>query len=119
MGAVNGGNNIQSGGFAHQIQRNPVRPIDQREVFSRGDGRFFVFLSWDPKERLRGALVLHAYDENNQLLVESKPGKVDFKPGSVAFSQWELAVPQQPGRYRIDILFGEVPIWRGLYRVTP
>ena len=119
MLAVNGGDNILSGGFARQIQRNPVRPVDQREEFTQADGRFFVFLSWDPKERLRGTLVLRAYDEDNQLLSESKPGKVDFKPGTVRFSQWELSVPRRPGRYRTDVLLGDVPIWRGFYRVAP
>jgi hypothetical protein len=118
MRAVNRGDNILSGGFARQIQKNPIRPIDQREEFTQGDGQFFVFLTWDPKERLRGTLVLLAYDENNQILTESKPAKVDLRPGNVPFSQWQLSVPKPPGNYRIDVLFEEVPIWRGLFRVT-
>jgi hypothetical protein len=111
--------NILSAGFARQIQRNPVRPIDQKEQFSATDGRFFVFATWDPKERVRGTMMFRIFDENNQLVAESKPGKVDFKPGGTTFSQWEAPVPTRPGNYRTDIAIGEVPAWRGFFRVTP
>jgi hypothetical protein len=110
---------VPEGGFARQMQRNPVRPIDEREQFSPADGRFFVFLTWDPKERVRGTMVFRVYDESNQLVTESKPGKVDFKTGADTFSQWELSVPQRPGNYRTVVLIGEVQIWRGFFRVTP
>jgi hypothetical protein len=118
MAPLNGTDNIVSAGFAHQIQKNPVRPIDQRAEFSSQDGRLFVFVTWDPKERLRGMLSLRVYDEDNRVLLEGKPGKVDFKPGQPAFSQWEMSVPQPPGRYRVDVVFSDTPIWRGFLKVT-
>jgi hypothetical protein len=52
--------------------------------------------------------------------MQSKPGKVDFKPGEgLRSSQWELSVPSQPGIYRIDVLLNEMPMWRRFFRVKP
>ena len=119
MAAVNGDENILSSGFARQIQRNPIRAVDQRDDFTLADKRIFVFIGWDPKERLRGTLTLRAFDDNNQPLAQSKPGKIDFKPGNTPFSQWELQVPPRPGVYRVDLLFGGTPIWRAFFIVKP
>ena len=119
MDAVNRRDNILSGGFARQIQKNPARPIDQRDEFTQNDRQISVFLTWDPRERLRGTLVLRTYDEHNQVLAESKPVKADLRPGNVPLSHWQVPVPRQAGSYRVDVLFDAVPIWRGTFRVTP
>ncbi len=118
MRAVVGRHHVQSAGFARRIQQYPVRPIDQREEFTSADDKLCVFVAWDPKERLRGALVLRTYDENNQIVTESKPSKVDLKPERVPFSQWQMPVPGRPGEYRVDVLLEGVPIWRSVFRVT-
>jgi hypothetical protein len=117
MGAVDGRDNILSGGFARDVQRNPLRPVDQRDQFSPADGRLFVFLTWDPRERLRGTMVYRLFDEQNRQVTESKPGKVDLKPGNGTFTYWEIPLPPMPGSYRVDVVVGELTMWRGLFRV--
>lgn len=119
MSAVDGRDHILSGGFAREIQRSGLRPVDQRDEFSSVDKRLFVFLNWDPKERLRGTMIYRVFNEENQTVMESKPRKADFRPGRGAFSQWELPVPQAHGIYRVDVVVGEITVWRGLFRVTP
>lgn len=103
ISAVDGRDNILSGGFAANVQRNPLRAIDQRDQYSRADKRLFAFLTWDPRE----------------LLAESKPGNADFRPGNPTFVRWELPVPQAPGTYRVDVTVGDQTMWRGGFRVTP
>jgi hypothetical protein len=119
MGAVDGRDNILSGGFARQVQRNPLRAVDQREQFSQADRNIFVFLTWDPRERLRGTMVYRLFDQENRRVVESKPGKVDFKPGNGTFTYWQIPLPPAPGSYRVDVVVGELTLWRGLFRVIP
>ena len=115
MGAVDGRDNILSGGFAHEVQRNPLRAVDQRDQFSRADGRLFVFLTWDPRERLRGIMSYRVFDEENRTLMESKPAKVDFKPGNGSFTYLEIPVPPAPASYRVDVVVGELTMWRGSF----
>jgi hypothetical protein len=116
---VDGRENILSGGFARDVQKNPIRPVDQRDQFSAADKRLFVFLTWDPKERVRGTMVYRVFDEENKKVMESKPGKADFKPGAGTFSQWDIPVPPAAGSYRVDVIVGELTMWRGLFRVIP
>ena len=117
--AVGAGSFIGAG-FAHSIDRDTRQLIDQRTRFSPRDGHVVVFLEWQPKERLRGALVLRTYDTAGQLLSQSKPGKIDFKPGpGLRTSEWELSVPSQPGSYRVEVSLDDAIMWRGFFRVTP
>jgi hypothetical protein len=117
MAPVVAEDSVMQAGFARDIERFPVRPLDQQEGFTAADKRFFVFVSWDPKQRLRGVMKLGVYDEDNRLVVESKPAKADLKPGSTAFSQWQVPVPARPGVYRADVVMGEATLWRGFVTV--
>lgn len=119
MRAADGRDHIINGGFAREVQRNPLRPVDQREQFSSADRQLFVFLTWDPRERLRGMMVYQLFDEENRKLAESKPAKVDFKPGNGRFSYWEVPLPPRPGSYRVDVVIGDVTLWRGLFMRIP
>jgi hypothetical protein len=106
-------------GFARRVQGYPPQVLDQREQFSAIDKRLAVFLEWDAQERVRGLIVLRVYGEDNQLAVDSKPRKIDVKPGSGSFTSWELTVPQRAGTYRADVFVGESVFWRGYFRVIP
>ena len=119
IAAVDGRDNILSAGFAGNVQRNQMRPIDQRDQFSINEARLFVFLTWDAKERVRGVMAFRLFDEENRNILESKPRKVDLKPGTGTFSQWEVAVPKTPGTYRVDVVVNDLTMWRGGFRVTP
>jgi hypothetical protein len=119
LAAVQGGQNVLSGGFARGINRTQtVVPSDQRQEFSARDKEFVVFLTWSPQMRLKGLLSLKMYDDSNHAVVESKPGKVDLRPGDARLSSWRMAVPQRPGIYRTEVLVDGVPIGRSFLRVT-
>ena len=115
------GDHVLSGGFARQIATKPaLRPLDQRDDFAARDGgSIYAFVTWDPKARLKGMMVLRLFDEDNRIRVESKPKKSDLKPGSTVFSQWQMPLPAQPGSYRVDVLVGDAVVWRRYFRVTP
>jgi hypothetical protein len=118
--AVQGGQNVMSGGFALGItQTQTVRPADQRQEFSSSrDKEFVIFITWNPQMRVKGIQMLRVYDEANRIVVESKPGKLDLRPGDSRFSTWKLPVPARPGIYRAEILVDGVPTWRSFMRAT-
>lgn len=116
--AVQGGQHVLSGGFARAINRTQtIAPADQRQEFSARDGEFVVFITWGPQARLKGGLALKMYDEANHPIADSKPGKVDLRPGDRRLSSWRVPVPSRPGMYRAEVLVEGVPIWRAFVRV--
>jgi hypothetical protein len=120
LGAVQGAQNVLSGGFARTILRTQtITPGDQRQEFSAADKEFVVFITWSPQTRLKGLVALKAFDENNVLVADSKPGKIDIRPGDSRLSSWKLPVPDRPGIYRADVLIDNAPIWRGFVRIGP
>jgi hypothetical protein len=120
LAPVVGVGSIIGAGFAHSVDRDTGQLIDQRTRFSPRDSHFVAFLEWQPQERLRGALALRTYDTAGQLLSQSKPRKIDFKPGpDRRTSEWELSVPSQPGSYRVEVSLDDAIMWRGFFRVTP
>jgi hypothetical protein len=118
--ALEGREHVVSGGFAKGILRSQtVRPADQRQEFSVVDKEFVVFVNWGPQARLKGTSTLRIHDESNRVVVESKPGKLDVRPGtSTVLSNWKLTVPGRPGFYRAEVLVDGAPIWRGFVRIT-
>jgi hypothetical protein len=119
LAAVQSGQNVMSGGFARGITKaQTVTPAGQRREFSASrDKEFVVFVTWSPQVRLKGLNVLRVYDEMNHLVVESKPAKVDLRPGDGRLSSWKLTVPERSGVYRAEVLIDAVPIWRGFVRI--
>ena len=94
-------------------------PKERREEFSRRDPKASLFVLWDPKEKRKAQTVLQLYDINNKMLSESKPQKLDLKPGAQTMSFWDLPVMNLPvGIYRLDVLLDDAPAWRGFFRVV-
>ena len=111
---------VLSGGFARDImRRETVAPSEQRDDFSAKEKRFFVFVTWDPKERLRGTTGLRIYDGDNRIILEAKPLKADFRKGELRFTSWEISMLPVPGVYRVEVHFNGRPAWRGFVRITP
>jgi hypothetical protein len=118
--ALDGREHVISGGFAKGILKDQtVRPADQRQDFSTKDKEFVVFITWGPQARLKGMTTLRLYDQSNQLVADSKPAKLDVRPGSPSvLSSWKMSIPTRAGIYRADVLVDGVPMWRGFVRVT-
>ena len=118
--ALDGREHVLSAGFAKSILKDEIaRPSDQRDEFSATDKEFVVFVTWGPQARLKGLTTLRMYDPTNGMMAESKPTKLDVRPGSASvLSSWKIPVPTKAGMYRADVLVDGVPIWRGFVRVT-
>ena len=82
------------------------------------DKAFGVFVMWSPKERLRGLMTVRLFDDDNLIVFESKPSKVDFRRDQTLTSSWSLPILAKAGTYRADVLLGTTPIWRGFLRIT-
>ncbi len=115
---VSGRDHVMSAGTAAGVQRDQLRPLDQREVFTGADKKIVAFITWDPKQRLRGMMQLRCSTVDNVVVSDSKPTKVDFKVGSPVFSDWELPVPAASGWYYVDILIDGRVMSREAFRVT-
>jgi hypothetical protein len=110
---------VLSGGFASKILRDGGRtqPVDPKTEFSMQEPSMTVFVTWDPKERLKTILTLRIFDQDNRKLAETKPLKTTLRVGSLPFSTWDLKVPPAEGIYRVDVLIGSDVAWRGFFRV--
>lgn len=59
------------------------------------------------------------YDGENHMLGETKPAKLDVRPGCPSLlTSRKLPVPPRAGMYRVDVLIDGTPIWRGFVRIT-
>lgn len=118
--ALDGDEHVLSGGFARAIdRRQTIAPSEQREEFSAREKSFFVFVTWDAKERLRGTTQFRMYDDHNRAVVESKPAKANFSKQQLTFTSIEVPMLKVAGMYRADLLFNGKPVWRGFVRITP
>src|SRR2546428_5552604 len=107
--------------FGRKVQAHGPMPslMDQGREFSRRDGQIILWVMWDPKERLKTTLVLRVYDLNNKLVGETKPGKLDLARGPYSYTYWPLDISKfPPATYRVDIVIGTEPAWRGYLKVN-
>lgn len=120
LAPVTGEAHVRSGGFAVSIQRGPiVAPSDQREEFDVTEKGFTVFVTWNPRERLRGLLTMALYDADNRMVTRAKPAKRDLRKEDLILTSWQHPMPAQPGLYRADVLMDDRVMWRGYVRVRP
>ena len=111
---------VLSGGFATSISRGPlVGPENQRAEFSSADKELVVFVTWSPRDRLKGQTSFKVYNSANQLVTMSKPKKVDLRKNELVLSSWRIPVFQKPGTYRAEIHFQDKPAWRDYVRILP
>ena len=111
---------VLSGGFAGSIGRGPaVRPEDQRDEFSAREKEIVVFVTWAPREKLKGQTSFHVYDPASRAIMSSKPTKVNFRKSDLVLSSVKIPVPKEPGLYRAEIHLDGKAAWRGFVRITP
>jgi len=112
---------VISGVFAARVQRGgPVpMPQDQRFVFSRKDGQASVFVQWNPQEKKDVLSRFELYDSDYRTIVKGEPAKLKLRPSELFFSTWTFHIDRlPPAVYRVDLLLGETPAWRGYFRIT-
>jgi hypothetical protein len=115
------GQHVFQASFGRKVEtRGPVPIlIDQGTEFSRRDGQVALWVMWDPKKRLKTTALLRVYDLDNKLISESKPLKMDLAAGPYSYTSWGLRVANFPSAtYRIDLVVGSEPGWRGYVRIV-
>jgi hypothetical protein len=120
LGPVIGDMHVLSGGFSAGINRGPtVAPEDQRSEFSTTEKTFTVFVTWSPRERLKGMMSVKLFNADNRQLVQAPPKKADIKKQDLVLTSWRFDMPRTPGVYRADVLMDDKTMWRGWVRLTP
>ncbi|HSB10248.1 MAG TPA: serine protease [Blastocatellia bacterium] len=112
--------NVQWGTLARRVETKPVpRPLEETHEFRSKEGTLSVFLTWQPKEKIKAATMIRIYDLEGRVLIESKPSKVDLKPGKdPAYSWWQAGISTlKPATYRVDVFLDASPVWRAFFRV--
>jgi len=112
--------NVQWGTLARRVETRPSpRPIEETHEFSSREGSLTVFLAWQPKEKIKGAATIRIYDLSGKVLMESKPSKIDLKPGKdPSYSSWKADITSlKPAIYRVDVLIDLSPVWRAFFKV--
>jgi hypothetical protein len=118
--AVRRSRDVMSGGFAASILRDGARtqPIDQKTEFSITEKAVTTFVNWDPKGKIKSVATVRVYNFDNKQLAETKPQKINLRPGSLVMSAWQFGVPQVEGVYRVDVFLDADIAWRGHFRVA-
>src|SRR5579862_340406 len=96
-------------------------PREMEAQFSKGDKELYLMVHWNSDDNLKGMAYARFYDLNNQMLEESKPTKVNVGPNSTGITtMWTVPMSAFPlAMYRVDVDFGDTPVWREFFRVTP
>ena len=112
---------VISGIFAANVTRGGAVPMpqDQRTTFSRREGQVSLFIQWNPQGKQDSVTRLEIFDSDYRPVVKGTPDKVKLRPGNLFFQTWTLGVGQLPaGVYRVDVLLGDGPVWRGYIKLT-
>jgi len=112
---------VISGVFAARVERGGAVPMpqDQRFVFSRQERQISVFVQWQPHEKKDVLSRFEVYDADHKLLGKSEPVKLKLRSGNFLFTTWTFHIDKlPPAVYRVDLLLGEAPAWRGYVRIT-
>jgi hypothetical protein len=113
---------VLRGSFAQQVKKSAILfdPIGEKDVFSQRAGTFALMLNFDPKNKVRTDAVFRIYSLEGKLVGQSKPLKVRLDAGRASAVSWTLeASVMPPAVYRVDVVFGAEPVWRGYLKVTP
>jgi hypothetical protein len=112
--------NIQYGTLARRVEAKPSpRPMEETYEFRSKEGAVTVFISWQPKEKIKAPAMIRIYDLSGRVLIESKPSKVDLKPGPApSYSWWRADISSlKPAIYRVDVFVDSSPVWRAFFKV--
>lgn len=92
------GRHVLSGGFASKVLRDGGRtqPVDQKTEFSTQEPLMTVFVTWDPKERLKTLITLRIFDQDNRILAETKPVKTTLRASGACRSPHGSSRCHQP-----------------------
>jgi len=113
------GNHVVTAGFARQIPKDiNVAIQDINWQFGAGEKALNAFVSWGPQARLKGILRFRLLDDQNRVVAEAKPSKIDLRAGMRVISHWEMPMPAA-GVYRAEVLIDDALAWREFVTIVP
>jgi hypothetical protein len=102
-----------------QLGHVAFTPEGQTSQFSRANDSLGVVITWTPNTKTKSTAQFQVYDIDNHLVGRTPLQKIDLEPRVTAYSAVKIALTSlKPGMYRIDLLLGDMPEWRGFFRVT-
>ena len=96
-----------------------ISPQDPTDEFSRIRDSLGIVITWTPSKRTKSTLQYRIYDLDNHAVEQDKPSKIEFQQNVTVYTAIKLPITQlKPGIYRVDVVLGDEPQWRGFFRVT-
>jgi hypothetical protein len=88
--------------------------------FSRKDPAVTVYTTWAKKGKTdKGVVSLKVYDANNRLRAKMEPQTLRLPDERLLKYQCGFSpAGLEPGSYRIDLLWNDLPIWRAFITIT-
>lgn len=101
-----------------KLGETTLLPSDQSLNFSRSHDSLAVVITWTPDKKTKSTMQFQIYDLDNHLLASSPPAKIDLQSRATTYSAAKFSLSSfKPGIYRMDLLLGDLPQWRGFFRV--
>jgi hypothetical protein len=109
------------GGTTRALPKSFNEPPGDAEEFSAGRGdQIIVYTYWAKlAETSRGQLSITLHDVENRSVATGVPLRINLRPTEQRASMSVGTANLTPGRYRIDVLWDAVPVWRTYVLVVP
>jgi hypothetical protein len=114
---------VNSGSLSDAVDRRPnvsPMPLNPKYRFNHKDHQMFVFVLWNARDKRHALSSIRLYDLSNNLLIQSKPNKLNLSPSNVFSStDWKVDIDRLPsGTYRLDVVVDDQPVWRSFFTVS-
>jgi S1-C subfamily serine protease len=97
-------------------------PREGGDIFSKKDPKFYAFVMWEGRDKIKGMLTLRLFDLDNRLLNKAaldKPMKFSLSKGEQKSTTWDIGTSSLPvGIYRVDVWLNDTPVWRSFFRLV-
>lgn len=117
--AVTGKEHVLTAAFARADAKGKLISTESQDEISARDVMFGFYVTWTPKVRLRGQMVVRIFDATNRVVAESKPIKADLKTGESSRLAWGFPMLPPGGPYRADVLLDGATLCREFVNITP
>jgi hypothetical protein len=93
-------------------------PGDRTLEFSRSHDSLGIVVTWTPDKKIKSTMQFQIYDLDNHMVAQTPPDKIELQTRATTYSGTKFSLTSfKPGVYRIDLLLGDLPQWRGFFRV--
>ncbi|HEV2491013.1 MAG TPA: serine protease [Candidatus Acidoferrales bacterium] len=113
---------IMSGVLCKDFQKTNGAFLSTEKVsseFSRDHDMLGIVITWNAHSKIKSTIQFRIYDLTNHAVEQDPPGKIELQPRMITSTGIKMPIAQlAPGTYRVDVMLGDQPQWRGFFRVT-